>query len=114
MIAHRIIPKRRAKYRNVPTVVDGIRFASKKEADRYCELKWLELGHKIGGLQLQPRFPLVVLGKKTGTYVADFLYAENGEWIVEDVKGFQTADFKLKWKLAQVIYADRAYTWRLS
>ena len=30
------------KYRNVPTEVDGIRFASKREATRYAHLKLLE------------------------------------------------------------------------
>ena len=35
------IPKT-LKYRNEPTSVDGIRFASKKEAWRYGELKLLE------------------------------------------------------------------------
>jgi hypothetical protein len=35
------------KYRAQPVVIDGIRFASKKEGARYLELKLLERAGKI-------------------------------------------------------------------
>ena len=74
------------KYRNIPTVVDGIRFDSKKEARRYCELKLLCKAGQIHTLALQPSFALHIKGKKIFTYKADFSYVENGLKVVEDVK----------------------------
>lgn len=93
-----------SKYRAVPTIVDGIRFASKKEAAHYGTLKILERAGKITGLELQRRFPLLVNGQKVCTYVSDFDYFdESGKQIVEDVKGFKTPAYRLKKKLMQII-----------
>ena len=33
------------------------------------------------------------------TYVADFVYKENGQTVVEDTKGFRTKDYLLKRKM---------------
>ena len=87
------------KYRNKPTVVDGIRFASKKEAARYKELLLLENAGKIKYLQRQVRYDLVVNMNKICTYVADFVYQGTGEIVVEDTKGMRTPIYKLKAKL---------------
>jgi hypothetical protein len=83
-------PIRRGKYKAVPTVVDGIRFASKKEAKRYQELKLLVRANEIKDLLLQPRFSLTVDGIFICTYVGDFQYTEGNEVFVEDCKGFKT------------------------
>ena len=80
------------KYKNKKVEIDGIKFDSKKEANRYCELKLLERAGKIFDLKLQPRFLLQENFKyKNKTYrkieyVADFEYTENGQTVVEDVK----------------------------
>lgn len=95
----------RSKYRAVPTVVDGIRFASKKEARRYQELRLLEKAGEIRGLTLQ--VPLVLSAgndRRTsiGKYVADFVYEERTgqDWChrVEDAKGFKTPLYRWKKK----------------
>ena len=78
------------KYRNIKTQVDGITFDSKKEADRYIQLKLLVQSGYISQLRLQPDFPLMVNGKKIGKYVADFSYIKNGVKIIEDVKSKAT------------------------
>ncbi len=87
------------KYGAVPTVVDGRRFASKKEAKRYGELKLLQQAGKISDLVCQVRFPLTVNEQLVCTYVADFTYFEDGHLIVEDAKGKRTGEYKLKAKL---------------
>lgn len=97
-------PKRR-KYRNVPTVIDGVRFDSKAEARRYGELRLLEKAGYVHKLKLQPKYDLHA-GIK---YVADFEYVlllRDGTWwyVVEDVKGVQTAAFKLKAKMFKEKY----------
>ena len=95
------------KYGAVPTVVDGVRFASKAEAHRYGELKLLEKAGEIKELQLQPRFPLIVpvrfsshQRETIGDYVADFRYREGptGLLRIEDVKGVKTALYRWKKK----------------
>jgi hypothetical protein len=95
---------RRAKYRAKPTTVDGIRFASKKEARRFSELKLLERAGKIADLELQPRYDLHVAGKKVAAYVADFRYVEGGETIIEDVKGMKTPMYRMKKKMVMAEY----------
>ena len=76
------------KFRNVRTEVDGIKFASAKEARRYGELKLLERAGKIIFLERQKRFELAVNGVHVGRYDADFVYVELNpvKRIVEDVK----------------------------
>lgn len=85
------------KYNARRTVVDGISFASTKEARRYGELKLLEQAGQISELKLQVRYKLV----QTVTYVADFEYFDTKKQakVTEDVKGFRTALFKRKKKL---------------
>ena len=77
-----------SKFNNVITEVDGIKFASKKEAKRYGELKLLAKIFKIKDLRVQPSFPLKVNGFPICAYVADFQYVDavSGRTIVEDVK----------------------------
>lgn len=92
------------KYKNIKTEVCGIKFDSKAEARRYSCLKLLEKAGEISDLSLQPRFDLVVNGKKCGFYKADFKYIENGKEVVEDVKGVKTTTYNLKKKLIKAIY----------
>lgn len=94
-----------SKYRNIKTTIDGITFDSRKEADRYCELKLLQRAGEITDLELQVPFTLIpafsLNGKKHTAikYVADFVYRRGGKRVVEDVKGMRTDVYKLKKKL---------------
>ena len=92
------------KYKAIRTQVDGITFASKKEAMRYKELKFLREQKRISDLVLQPKFPIQVNGKKICTYIADFIYNEDGIQVVEDVKGVKTSVYRIKKKLTEAIY----------
>lgn len=92
------------KYGAIPTTVDGYRFASRAEARRYAELRLMALTGEIAGLELHPRFQLVVNGQSVGAYVADFAFtdAATGRRVVEDVKGgraTRTAVYRLKRRL---------------
>jgi hypothetical protein len=91
------------KYHNKPTIVDGIKFQSQKEARRYATLKLLQKAGKISDLLLQPKFDLFVCGTKVCRYIADFQYVENGLSIVEDVKGVKTKEYLLKKKLMKAV-----------
>ena len=96
-------PQNFSKYGNRITYVDGIRFASKKEAKRYSELALLESTGKIDNLRLQPRIALMVNGIKIGFYVADFQYDLNNRQVIEDVKSVATRTpvYKLKKKILE-------------
>jgi hypothetical protein len=95
------------KYKAIRTKIDGITFASKKEAHRYTDLKTLEKHNKIRDLKLQPCFPFKYDDKVMFRYYADFEYYENDEYIVEDVKGVKTSVYKLKKKLIEAQYKIR-------
>ena len=103
-----------SKYHSKKITIDGITFDSKREANRYCELKMLEKAGKIKGLLLQHQFVLQPSFKKNGktiraiTYVADFVYfdLERMRNVVEDVKGYKTDMYQLKKKIFEYKYPD--------
>lgn len=94
-----------SKYHAKKTVVDGITFDSRKEADRYLVLKSMEEDGAIEDLRRQVRYELVPAFDVDGRhyrpvcYVADFVYREDGREVVEDVKGMMTDVYRLKSKL---------------
>lgn len=87
---------RRNKYGNKRTVVDGISFSSKREAQRWQELRLLQAAGQITLLRRQTRFALHVNGVKIGSYVADFTYVQHGVLVVEDAKGMRLDLYKWK------------------
>lgn len=95
-----------SKYGSRKITRDGITFDSQKEYRRFCELCLLERAGKVTDLQRQVKFELIPSQRISGkvveracTYVADFVYQENGEKVVEDTKGFKTKDYIIKRKL---------------
>lgn len=99
------------KYHSKKTVANGIEFDSKKESRRYSDLALLERAGLISGLRRQVKFELIpsqrIDGKvveRSVTYVADFVYEENGKTVVEDTKGFKTKDYIIKRKLMLYIH----------
>lgn len=100
------------KYGNTKVTADGIVFDSKAEAGRYRELRILERAGQITGLELQPKYTILdkysIGGRKERAvvYIPDFKYTDTGTGavVVEDVKGFETKDFKIKRKLFESRY----------
>ena len=91
----------KSKYHAIPTEIDGIKFASRKEALRYRQLRLMEQGKAIQDLKMQVAYPLIKKSKygREIKYVADFTYYDNGHLVVEDVKGVRTPVYKLKKRL---------------
>ena len=93
------------KYGAKKVTLDGIEFASRKEAGRYCELKIMQQAGLIRDLKMQEEFELIPrCGKeRPAKYHADFSYviAATGEKVVEDVKSraTKTKDYILRRKL---------------
>jgi hypothetical protein len=99
------------------TTVDGITFDSKREADRYSDLKMMERAGLIQNLTLQHKIalhgrdgPILTPTGRQMHYIADFSYEdENGntvEWdmpprglypvVIVDAKGYPTEIYTLK------------------
>ena len=103
-------PKKRGKYNAQPTEVDGVRFASKKEAARWNTLKLLQAAKKISNLERQVRYSLDVEGTHICDYIADFAYYDRAKEcpIIEDVKGMRKGAayelFRLKAKLFHALF----------
>ena len=102
-----------SKYHARPCVVDGIRFASVKESQRYSELKLLEKAGQIRCLVLQPAYSLAIrplasngLPISCGEYRGDFQYEDvaTGMKVIEDCKGIRLPLYKLKKKIVEALY----------
>lgn len=120
----------RGKYGNSKLKIDGKTFDSKKEYRRYCELKLMEQAGIIEDVAHQVKFVLIPaqyeetnevytkgprkgltkqgpLLEKECSYYADFTYKENGNLVVEDVKGVRTTEYILKRKMMLYFYGIR-------
>jgi hypothetical protein len=95
----------RSKYGAKGTTVDGILFASKREAKRWSELQLLLRAGEIRDLQRQVSIqmqgqngPIRTPTGRGARYVADFVYYDCRlkADVIEDSKGFATPEFKLK------------------
>ena len=97
--------ERRNKYGNDRTVVDGKSFDSKREADRYSELKLLQSGGMIRDLELQVAVmlqgmngPLKTATGRAMKCTVDFRYwcEDRQAWIYEDAKGYPSRDWPVR------------------
>jgi hypothetical protein len=93
---------KKSKYFAIPTTVDGIKFASKKEARRYGELRLLDRAGVIMKLECHPKYNLTIAGEPMMSpsnrqirYEGDFRYeervdADSDDWeiVIEDCKGY--------------------------
>ncbi|WP_018900399.1 DUF1064 domain-containing protein [Rhizobium sp. 2MFCol3.1] len=108
-------PKRGNKFGAKRTIVDGITFDSKREAEVYGDLKLLELAGRISGFERQRKFELIVNGEIIGTYRADFAFIDHdqdGRLRVIDVKGVITRDFRRVRKIIKAAYNIEVEIWK--
>jgi hypothetical protein len=89
------------KYGAVATERDGQRFDSKAEARRYDELKLLQASGEVSFFLRQVPFHL----PGGVTYRADYLiFWTAGVVTIEDVKGYETSEFKAKKRMVEALY----------
>lgn len=79
-------------------------FPSQREYKHWCLLKIREKAGEIYGLERQKKFEITHNGVKITSYIADFIYFENGQRVVADSKGFRTDVYRLKAKLMKAFY----------
>lgn len=103
------------KFGNKKTTMCGMKFDSRKEAERYCVLRALEKEGRIHELVRQPEFILQEkftdskgIKRRAIKYIADFQYRLNQYMIVEDVKSkaTKTAAYEIKKKLLLKMLPD--------
>lgn len=107
-VQRQLASAKKSKYNNRKTTQDGIRFDSQKEQRRYNELMPMLRAGIIQSLRLQPEYTLQEAyttpdGQRIQAirYRADFSYTQDGQPVVEDVKGVRTDVYKLKRKMMQ-------------
>lgn len=118
-----------AKYGNKQVLYDGKLFPSKRECERYKNLKFLESEGEITDLKTQVPYELIPAAYETYerygkngkrlkdgrrciqravTYKADFVYKDkDGITVVEDAKGYKTKEYILKKKMMLNTYNIR-------
>ena len=92
--------------------LDGMEFDSRREANRYAELKLLQRAGEISDLRTQVRYTLIPGQRKPSggtehavTYTADFVYRDkSGREIVEDAKGVRTQQYIIRRKLMLYVH----------
>jgi hypothetical protein len=93
--------KKESKYHNKRTEVDGIVFDSKREADRWGELRLLLKAGEILGLFRQ--VPFLLPGGVI--YRADFVILNRGgQYTVEDAKGVKTKEYAIKKRQMKAVH----------
>ena len=85
-------------------------YASKREAKRAEQLRWLERAGEITGLKEQ--YPFVLIPKQEGEreckYIADFFYFDKNSFrVVEDAKGYRDPVYRIKRKLMLHVHGIR-------
>lgn len=102
------------KYRNKKITIDGVVWDSRREFTRWVELILLLKSGRISDLKRQVKYELIPSQRIDGkvveracSYVADFVYTENGKTVVEDTKGFKTPEYIIKRKLMLYIHGIR-------
>lgn len=102
------------KYKAKSQTIDGIKFGSIVEANRYCILKLMQKSGEISGLTPHPRFSLIVNGTLVGHYTADASYFLQtrvekrtvSTRVVEEVKGYRVRDYALRVNLFRTLFPD--------
>ena len=104
----------RNKYGNNKVSVNGEKFDSQKEHQRWVILKMMERIGRIKDLQRQVKFVLIPAQRDARgklleyecSYVADFVYYDFdlGQQVVEDAKGMKTDVYKIKKKLMLYVH----------
>lgn len=110
------------------TTASGQTFDSIREYQRFCELNLMQRAGVITDLECQVKFVLIPAqyeefprqgknGKplkpgrrvieKECTYIADFVYKQNGQKVVEDAKGCKTKEYRIKKKLMLYVHGIR-------
>ena len=95
------------KYGSRLTIYNGVKYHSKLEAKHAQRLDLLIKAKEVIKYERQFKIKLQVKDSHICNYLIDFkVYLTNGNIEYHEVKGFETALWKLKYKLTKAIYPD--------
>ena len=99
-----MIIKRYNKFKAEKQTYNGRSYHSKKEADYAVQLDWLKKAGEIKEVTPQYKIDIRVNGKHITNYYIDFrvLYSDGRIELIE-VKGFETPEWILKWRLTEAL-----------
>lgn len=104
-LAQMLKRSRANKFGAQPVVIDGERFDSRWEGERWNQLRLAARAGLITDLRRQVSYELAVNGVKICSYRADFVYRdETGKEVVEDAKGHRTREYLIKKALMRAIH----------
>ena len=93
---------KKSKYSSNPTEYNGVKYASKKEANYAGSLDLLKRANAIKEWEREPRFIFHAYGERITTYKIDFKIIHNDNSIeyveIKGGKSTQTQVWKIRWK----------------
>ena len=99
------------KYHAQSSEYNGIRYDSKLEAAYAAELDIRKRGKDIKNWERQTTLELKVNGLKICNYKIDFIIEHNdGSFEWAEIKGFETMEWRMKWKLLEATFDDHKRT----
>lgn len=100
--------KRQNKFGAKTTLYGGHTYHSRAEAAYAAELDLRVKAGELREWRRQVPIDLYVNGEKICTYTIDFLEIDkNGGEMWTEIKGFETPEWKLKWKLFCALFPER-------
>jgi hypothetical protein len=106
--------RRQNKFGNIKQSYNGGHYDSKKEANKAAELDMLKNGGAIKDWKAHVRLSLDVNDQHVCDYYIDFIVETNeGGYEYIEIKSpiTMTPVWKIKWKLAQILYPDPNISW---
>ncbi len=94
------------KFGNKKADYNGGMYHSKRERDFAIELDWKKIAKEIKSWERQVKISLDVDGQHVTNYFIDFVVTHNdGSTEYIEVKGFETPEWRLKWRLFEILYS---------
>lgn len=99
--------KRGNKYKAIKQTYNGFNYDSRREARHAAELDWRIKEGSVMRWERQHKITISLNGRKICDYYIDFkVYMADGSIEYHEVKGAETAVWRLKWKLARAMFPD--------
>ena len=101
---------RRNKYGSQKASFAGRTYDSVKECNYAQQLEWRRKAGEIKEIIPQYKLPLTIGGIHIANYIVDFkVTLPDGTVELHEVKGCETALWRLKWKIAKAIYGESKF-----
>lgn len=98
------------KFGAIKQTYNGYSYDSKLEAQYAAQLDWLVKAGEVKEWERQVKLALSVNDNHICNYFVDFLVRfSDGREEYHEVKGYETPEWKLKWKLAKAIYSENNF-----